>query len=1394
MAFIVLFFAAFVFAVVSPAVGQLPGFLSIDCGLEANYSGGYTDDGNFGIVYVPDGAYVDGGQNGRVAAQYESGLIRTDRTLRSFPSGVRNCYALPTNTGNKYLVRVVAVYGNYDGKNSSSTLQFDLHLGVNYWNTVVPSNFESYEALFVAWGNLAPVCLVNTGQGTPFVSSIELRPLVDTLYPDHVKANQSMAMYDRRVMSTTNAYIAGSYPFDRYDRFWWPGDSNPLWDYLNSTRSIQPESSTEVPSALLQKAVQAAGNGTMLNITWQDHTPALQFTVFLHFADFQKSLQPRQFNIYFNSHDKPYLYNPPYLAAGVVYSPSWYSEFDGQFNVTLAATAESVLPPMLNAYEIYTLYGVKKNWMGDPCYPTQYAWDGVKCKNTSENIPRIISIDLSNSNLNGVISSNFTLLTALEYLNLSGNQLNGPIPDSLCKLNAGLLVFSYDSNGETYCNKTTSLTRSRNRSSAAILAISVAAPVLVVIALFIAYLMWKAKRKPNTSAYNPPTVPEPMNAPVSEKYHWDHLEKNENRQFTYEELEKITYNFQRLIGQGGFGYVYHGCLEDHTEVAVKIHSENSRHGFSEFLAEVQSLSKVHHKNLVSLVGYCTEKAHLALVYEYISGGNLFDHLRGLDYLHTGCNRPIIHRDVKTSNILLGHNLQAKIADFGLSKVYVSDTQTHMSATAAGSMGYIDPEYYLTGRITERSDIYSFGVVLLEVVTGERPIIQGQGHIIQRVKVKVVAGDISFIADARLRGDYNVNSIWKVVEIAMLCTEPVAAQRPSMASVVAELKNSLALELSRDDGGHKTPDPPSHDAVAMSSTFGFLSIDCGLGSNHGSYTEKETGIFYVPDGPYVDAGENHEVAADHIKGGHIRSRPDLTVRSFPSGTRNCYTLPTDAGSKYLVRVVVAVYGNYDDGKKNSSVVGLRFDLHLAGRTTGTPCSRPMGGRCTRRLFVAWGSWAPVCLVNTGHGTPFASSVELRPLGSELYPAVMANQSIRLYSRHNLGPTTAHVTRYPNDPFDRYWWHQDTNNPMLENINTTLINSIKQEPSFEVPVAILQNAVEVAGNGTVLNIKWEDDDTRSRQFAVILHFADFQNTASGPPNKYSPPYLAAGYVYSTVWYRAIYGDQFNVTLAATAQSVLPPMLNAYEIYTLIVHDTPTTFQQDGKQTTTLLKKQNHTHTYIILLPPSQNISIFSIYNKRIVQLFALLGESSLIKCLIPSYVNESEQFFINFFFPYSVVDAIWAIKVEYEIKKNWTGDPCFPTQFKWDGVECRYRSDNIRIISIDLANSNLHGVISSNFTLLTALEYLNLSGNQLNGPIPDSLCKLNEGSLVFSYGSNGDICNKTNLPRSKKSAATLAISIAAPVLVVVSLFITYLIWRAKGRSNSALVTLLVFRYTR
>ncbi|KAM3243194.1 hypothetical protein ACQJBY_055268 [Aegilops geniculata] len=323
-------------------------------------------------------------------------------------------------------------------------------------------------------------------------------------------------------------------------------------------------------------------------------------------------------------------------------------------------------------------YGVKKNWMGDPCFPTKYAWEGVKCSSTTGNTTRIISIDLSNSSLHGMISNKFALLTSLEYLNLLGNRLNGSLPDSLCKNNAGSHIFRYESD-QDMCNQTISPSSSRNRTS--IISISVVVPALVVVVLIISYLVWRQKKKPKVSTRDPATEVELVSAPVSWKGHGEHLQNTENRRFTYKELEKFTNKFERFIGQGGFGLVYYGRLEDNTEVAVKMRSESSSHGLDEFLAEVQSLTKVHHRNLVSLVGYYWEKDRLALVYEYMSQGNLYDHLRGknvasetlnwetrvrvvleaaqgLDYLHKGCSLPIIHRDVKTSNV---HPLGSKSA-------------------------------------------------------------------------------------------------------------------------------------------------------------------------------------------------------------------------------------------------------------------------------------------------------------------------------------------------------------------------------------------------------------------------------------------------------------------------------------------------------------------------------------------------------------------------------------------------------------------------------------------------------------------------------------------------------------------------------------------------------------
>uniref|UniRef100_A0A0E0FN93 Protein kinase domain-containing protein n=1 Tax=Oryza nivara TaxID=4536 RepID=A0A0E0FN93_ORYNI len=717
------------------AVGQEDGFLSIDCGLDAADSG-YKDT-KTGIVYVSDGPYVDGGENHRVAADQESGFGRPEKTVRSFPSGERNCYALPTVAGAKYLVRVVTVYGNYDGKNSSSsTLQFDLYLGVNYWDTVHADASDVYEALFVARASWAPVCLVKTGSGVPFVSRVDLRLLGSELYPG-LTANQSMNLYIRHNMGS-NIYII-KYRDDRYDRFWWQGNSNPLWKNISTSSAVAVNSNFAEPLAVMQTAVEGIRTNTTVEISWESKT-ASEFIVAVHFADFQNS-QLRQFNISISNRLGRDNYSPPYLAtAGLMGWTGWSS--DGKYDISLEATAASKLPPILNAVEAYipidhanpmTLpkdfdiimsikleYRIKKNWTGDPCFPA--AWDGVKCSNPSANTSRIISLDLSNSNLHGTISSNFTLFTALEYF--------------------------FDSDRDT-CNKSIhDVNPSQQKSKAnrsAILAMSVVVPVMAIVVLVLACLIWRQKRKNNISADVPPRESEPDIVPASRKNYGDTLQTVENRRFTYKDLEKITNKFSQFIGQGGFGLVYYGRLEDDTEVAVKMRSELSSHGLDEFLAEVQSLTKVHHRNLVSFVGYCWEKDHLALVYEY----------------------------------------------------------------------------YHTGRLTESSDIYNFGVVLLEIVTGESPMLPGLGHIVQRVKKKIDAGNISLVADARLRGAYDVSSMWKVVDIALLCTADIGAQRPTMAAVVVQLKESLALEEARADSGFKSTGATSDTAISMSE-FGPLA--------------------------------------------------------------------------------------------------------------------------------------------------------------------------------------------------------------------------------------------------------------------------------------------------------------------------------------------------------------------------------------------------------------------------------------------------------------------------------------------------------------------------------------------------------------------------------------------
>ncbi|XP_004307629.1 PREDICTED: probable LRR receptor-like serine/threonine-protein kinase At1g51880-like [Fragaria vesca subsp. vesca] len=322
------------------------------------------------------------------------------------------------------------------------------------------------------------------------------------------------------------------------------------------------------------------------------------------------------------------------------------------------------------------------------------------------------------------------------------------------------------------------------------------------------------------------------------------LELDDGRRFMYSELVKITNNFASPIGAGGFGKVYHGILENDMQVAVKLLISAS--GSSEFQNEVKLLMRAHHRNVVSFTGYCYDGKTMALVFEYVANGNLQQHLtasdvdtgniltwkerlqiavdaaQGLDYLHNGCKPPIIHRDIKTSNILLTEKMQAKICDFGVSKLLSTETATHtMTDHVRGTRGYFDPEYYTTGKLNKKSDIYSFGIVLLELITGRTAIIEDVEpepvHICQWVRPMFQRRDIESILDSRIQaGTYNVSSAWKAVEIAMECVSSTAFERPDINVVYKELKECFEIEVPPEIAKVPEVDEESDDCSTNSS--------------------------------------------------------------------------------------------------------------------------------------------------------------------------------------------------------------------------------------------------------------------------------------------------------------------------------------------------------------------------------------------------------------------------------------------------------------------------------------------------------------------------------------------------------------------------------------------------
>ncbi|CAA0839070.1 Proline-rich receptor-like protein kinase PERK1 [Striga hermonthica] len=313
--------------------------------------------------------------------------------------------------------------------------------------------------------------------------------------------------------------------------------------------------------------------------------------------------------------------------------------------------------------------------------------------------------------------------------------------------------------------------------------------------------------------------------------------------FTYEELALATDNFSgnNLLGQGGFGYVHKGVLSDGKVVAIKQLKVGSGQGEREFQAEVETISRVNHKHLVSLVGHCISGTQRLLVYEYVSNRTLEFHLhgkgrpsvtwatrmkiamgsaKGLAYLHEDCQPKIIHRDIKSANILLDDNFEAKVADFGLARLY-SDTDTHVSTRVMGTFGYLAPEYALTGKLTDKSDVFSFGVVLLELITGRRPIDKTQNYLDDNIidwarpllTQALENNNFDGVADPKLQKDYNSIEMARMVACASVCVRHLARRRPRMSQIIRALEGSLALEELKE--GSHPGDSGTYDSYGSS---------------------------------------------------------------------------------------------------------------------------------------------------------------------------------------------------------------------------------------------------------------------------------------------------------------------------------------------------------------------------------------------------------------------------------------------------------------------------------------------------------------------------------------------------------------------------------------------------
>ncbi|XP_010500785.1 PREDICTED: probable LRR receptor-like serine/threonine-protein kinase At1g51860 [Camelina sativa] len=820
------------------------GFISLDCGLVPKNTS-YTEEITK-ITYISDADYIDSGLIRIINDSYKTVLQQHTWTLRSFPEGVRNCYNFNLKANLKYLIRGTFVYGNYDGLNQIP--MFDLYIGPNKWTSVTldgVANATIFEMIHVLPQDRLQVCLVKTGETTPFISALELRLLDNNTY---VTQSGSLMSFARIFFPKAASFLR--YDEDLYDRVWVPFSETETVSLSTDLLVDTSTNSYNVPQNVANSAITPSRATLPLNIWWNLQNTNAQIYIYMHFAEIQnlKSYETREFNITYNG-DQVWesYFRPNNLSITTIFSKTALSSSDGLFNFTFTMTKNSTRPPLINGLEVYTVvenllpgtyqdevsammnikktYGLSKkiSWQGDPCSPKIYRWEGVNCSYLASDQPLITSLNLTSSGLTSIIPHDISNLIQLRELDLSNNDLSGGIPNFLADMemlklinlrgNPKLNLTVPDSIQRRITNKSLTLLIDEipsEKLGIKFLLVAIFGSVACVIAFLAIFTICFILRREKQRA------PSNENRSIGTK----------ERKFTYSEILKMTNNFERVLGKGGYGRVYYGNL-DGTQVAVKMlfHSSVDQ-DYKHFKAEVELLLRVHHTNLVGLVGYCDDGDNLALIYEYMANGDLRENLsgnrcghvltwenrmqiameaaQGLEYLHNGSRPPMVHRDVKPTNILLNEVFQAKLADFGLSRSSPVDGESSESTIVAGTPGYLDPEYYGTNLLSEKTDVYSFGVVLLEIITNQ-PVIDSnrvKAHITEWVGFMLMEGDIRNIIDLKLMGEFDTNGVWKAVELALACVNPTSIRRPTMTHVVMELKECLDSEIARKQGNQE----------------------------------------------------------------------------------------------------------------------------------------------------------------------------------------------------------------------------------------------------------------------------------------------------------------------------------------------------------------------------------------------------------------------------------------------------------------------------------------------------------------------------------------------------------------------------------------------------------------